>query len=303
MKPRTPDRCEGSGGSINGPCRWAVAMYGRGVALKHVVYRALDRGPGRPLIGVIASVQAKAAGEQARFVFDRPSGRWLKRTPAGVMLLPPPKPQGMGIEECEAFTRDVFMRDYAIKPGDVVLDIGAGIGSETLPFSRWVGASGKVIAVEAHPTTFTDLERACQLNDVRNVELVHAAIMDSNTPVMISDLPTEVSYENRIGSEGIEVPALTLTDLVRKYNLDHIDFLKMNIEGAELPALKGASEVLPLVRNAAIGCHDFLARETGDDLYRTKDAVCELLVNAGFTVRRRDDDPRPWASDYLFASR
>ncbi|WP_176561015.1 FkbM family methyltransferase [Mycobacterium neglectum] len=272
------------------------------MALKHVVYRALDHRPGRPLIGIMANLRAKAAGEQARFIYDRACGLWSKRTPAGVMPLPE-RLQGMSIEECQAFTHDVFLRDYTVKPGDVVLDIGAGIGTETLPFSRWVEASGKVIVVEAHPATFETLKRACQLNDVRNVELLHAAIMDSDTPVMISDLPTEVSYENRIGSEGIVVPALTLPDLVRRYNLDRIDFLKMNIEGAELPALQGASEVLPLIRNAAIGCHDFLAEETGDDQYRTKDAVNTLLVDAGFTVRRRDDDPRPWARDYLFASR
>lgn len=214
-----------------------------------------------------------------------------------------PEPRGMGVEQSEAFTRDVFLRGYHVKAGDVILDVGAGVGSETIPFSRWVGPSGKVIAVEAHPATFATLQRTCQLNGVTNVELVHGAVMDSDRPVMISDLPTEVSFENRIGAEGVEVPALTLTDLVRRYNLDRIDFLKMNIEGAELPALQGASAVLPLVGHAAIGCHDFLAEETGDNCYRTKDAVYDLLVNAGFTVRRRDDDPRPWARDYLFASR
>ncbi|MGQ9406676.1 FkbM family methyltransferase [Mycolicibacterium gilvum] len=271
------------------------------MALKHAINRVLNRGPARPLFGMVATRRARARGEQARFTYDRSSGSWLKRTPAGAVLLP--APQGKGIEQCEVFTKDVFLRDYDVQAGDVILDIGAGIGSETIPFSRWVGASGNVVAVEAHPATFATLERTCQLNGLENVKLVHAAVMDSDQPVMISNLPTEVSYENRIGAEGVEVTALTLTDLVRKYNLDRIDFLKMNIEGAELPALQGGSDALSLVRNAAIGCHDFLAEETGDDSYRTKDAVYEILIDAGFTVRRRDDDPRPWAADYLFASR
>lgn len=267
-----------------------------------MIYRALDRGPGRSLIGVVANRRAKLAGQQARFVYDRPSGLWSKYTPGGVMPLPE-RLQGMGIEECEAFTKDVFLPHYTVKPGDVVLDIGAGIGSESLPFSRWVGPAGKVIAIEAHPATFATLKRACLLNGADNVALLNVAVMDSATPVMISNLPTELSYENRIGSEGLQIAAMTLTEVIRKYDLDRIDFLKMNIEGAELPALQGASEVLPLVRNAAIGCHDFLAQETGDDAYRTKAAVYELLVDAGFTVRRRENDPRPWARDYLFAYR
>ncbi|MGB0436586.1 MAG: hypothetical protein ACPGIJ_06385, partial [Mycobacterium sp.] len=60
---------------------------------------------------------------------------------------------------------------------------------------------------------------------------------------------------------------------------------------------------LPIVGHAAIGCHDFLADETGDESYRTMDAVHDLLVDADFTVTRNAEDPRPWAAHYLFASR
>jgi hypothetical protein len=121
--------------------------------------------------------------------------------------------------------------------------------------------------------------------------------------VKIGDLQAESYLENRVGAEGVLVPATTIPDLVVKHHLDRIDFLKMNIEGAELPALRGAREVLPMVRHAAIGCHDFLADQTGDESYRTEALVHALFAEAGFTVTPRDDDPRPWAADYLFASR
>jgi FkbM family methyltransferase len=271
------------------------------MGLRHTVFTLLNRDRLRPLLGLVASAFAMAQGERAWIAYDTPSCSWKKRTPGGVALLP--YPRGMSVEQCAAFTEDVFLPHYKISAGDIVLDIGAGIGTETLPFSRMVGDSGKVVAVEAHPTTYATLERLCEINNIGNVELINAAVMDSDTAVTISDLPPELSYENRIGSRGIQVRGTTLKQLVSTLQLDRIDFLKMNIEGAEVAALRGANDVLSLIRNAAVGCHDFLADETGDDSYRTKDTVHGMLVDAGFTVIRRDGDPRPWAADYLFAYR
>ncbi|MCH9729083.1 MAG: FkbM family methyltransferase [Actinomycetia bacterium] len=271
------------------------------MSFKHTAFGAINRRPTRRMIGLAASAVATLEGGRARITYDSPSGGWWKRTRGGVTLMP--YPHGMGIEQCADFTRDVFLRAYTVGPGDVVLDIGAGTGTETLPFSGMVGSSGKVVAVEAHPATFDMLQRACRLNDLRNVELVHAAVMDSDQPVMISDLRESFCQENRIGSEGIPVPAVTISDLVAQFELKRIDFLKMNIEGAEVGALRGALDVLPIVEHAAIGCHDFLADETGDDSYRTLDVVNSLLVEAGFTVTRHAEDPRPWAAYYLFAAR
>ncbi len=106
-----------------------------------------------------------------------------------------------------------------------------------------------------------------------------------------------------MGIAGITVPAVTITDLMEDRGVEQIDFLKMNIEGAETAALCGAGDRLQDIRHMVIGCHDFLADETGDDSYRTKENVRDLLQSAGFTVEGRDDDPRPRARDYLFAWR
>jgi FkbM family methyltransferase len=271
------------------------------MSFKHAAFNALNRGPARRLIGLAASGIATAGGERAWITPDSPSGAWLKRTRGGAMLMP--YPRGMGAEQCDAIARDVFLHRYTVAPGDVVLDIGAGIGTETLPLSRMTGPAGKVIAVEAHPATYAMLERVCRLNNLQNVEPIHAAVMDSDEPVLISDLQAEGYLENKIGGEGIEVPAVTVAQLVSKFQLDRIDFLKMNIEGAEVAALLGAGDLLSIVRHAAIGCHDFLADETGDDSYRTKGRVRALLEEAGFTLTTRTEDARPWAADYLFASR
>ena len=59
----------------------------------------------------------------------------------------------------------------------------------------------------------------------------------------------------------------------------------MNIEGAELPALRGAADVLPLVRHAAIGCHDFLADGPAMTRIGPKRKSEKILTDAGFTVK------------------
>ena len=271
------------------------------MSLKHTVFHRVNRPSTRRILELAGTAVASVQGGKAKITYDPQSGGWMKRTQGGVTLMP--YPYGMSVEQCLSFATDVFLRDYMIRPGDVVLDIGAGIGTEALPFAHLAGDAGKVISVEAHPATFAMLERVCRLNDLKNVELVQAAVMDSDEPVMISDMREGFCQENRVGDPGgIEVPGVTIADLVAKFNLDRIDFIKMNIEGAEVPALLGARDVLPIVRHAAIGCHDFLSDETGEEFYRTMETVRALLQDAGFTVRRTQD-PRPWAAGYLFAAR
>ncbi len=271
------------------------------MGLKHTVFHRVNRPSTRRLLEMAGSAYASARGGKAKFTYDPESGGWLKRTAGGVTLNP--YPFGMSVEQCLDFAKEIFLRDYMIQPGDVVLDIGAGTGTEALPFSQLAGPSGKVISVEAHPATFGLLERVCRLNNLTNIECIQAAVMDSDDPVTISDMRESFCQENRIGEPGgIEVPGITIADMVSKFNLDRIDFIKMNIEGAELPALRGAVDVLPIVRHAAVGCHDFLAEGPDDDWYRTTAPVRGILQDAGFTVKQTQD-PRPWAASYLFASR
>ena len=180
--------------------------------------------------------------------------------------------------------------------------MGAGVGTETLSLSRLVGPAGRVIAVEAHPATFAMLRSTVELNHLTNTTTIQTAAMDKGGTVAISDRDISETQTNRIGDEGLPVPAVTLDALLAEHHVERVDFLEMNIEGAETRALRGAPRTLAVTRHAAIGCHDFLADETGDDSYRTMDDVREILAATGLTVDRRVDD-RPWAAGYLYADR
>ena len=74
--------------------------------------------------------------------------------------------------------REHWLRHYCAEEGDVIVEVGAGRGEDTLAFSRAVGKTGRVIAIEAHPGTYAILRRFCRLNGLSNVTPLHLAAMD-----------------------------------------------------------------------------------------------------------------------------
>lgn len=193
---------------------------------------------------------------------------------------------------------EVFLWNYDPSPGDVVVDVGAGTGTESVAIAQAVGSTGRVIAIEAHPGTADVLTRAGAANGLTNITVVHAAVADVPGMLRISD--SEDAGTNTVFEFGaIDVPAITIDGLVLSEGLERIDFLKMNIEGAERLAIAGMHAAADRIDRMAISCHDFLGTEWGE----TRELVSEWLAEHGFEVTTRPDDPRSWARDYLYASR
>ena len=67
---------------------------------------------------------------------------------------------------------DHWFHVYRPKAGDVVVEMGAGKGWDTLAFSRAVGPTDCVISIEAHPGTFEYLDRLCRINNLENVVVI-----------------------------------------------------------------------------------------------------------------------------------
>lgn len=197
--------------------------------------------------------------------------------------------------------RDTAFYAYTPTEGDVVFDVGAGVGSETLLFSRLVGRSGRVVSIEAHPRTFARVVELCNANGLDNVTPLQVAAAESDGSVTITNLPNHVRNTTLAGvDDGIEVPARRLETIATSLDIAHIDLLKMNIEGAEVSALRGLGPLLGKTRSVCIACHDFLADEGGDETLRTKHDVRALLLEHGFELTSRDDAPDPWTRDYVY---
>ena len=89
-----------------------------------------------------------------------------------------------------------------------------------------------------------------------------------------------------------------MDELCESLGIEQVDWIKLNIEGAEKEALRGMERMAPRVRNLTISCHDFLGTEWG----RSKDVVTEWLLGHGFTVEQRDDEDEVFGL-YLYAWR
>ncbi|MDX6414216.1 MAG: hypothetical protein QOH23_1626 [Gaiellaceae bacterium] len=201
-----------------------------------------------------------------------------------------------------ASARDMFLYEYTPRAGDVVFDVGAGVGAEMLLFSRLVGPSGRVVSVEAHPRTYGRLADLRKANGLRNVTPLQLAVSDTDGTVAISDLDQHLRnavLETHV--DGIEVPARRIDTLADELDINRIDLLKMNIEGAERQAIQGMGTVLGNTRHVCISCHDFLADDGGPEELRTKAFVRDFLIERGFLVTTRDDAPDPWTRDYVYA--
>lgn len=154
------------------------------------------------------------------------SGYWL-----GIYELP--------IQEC-------LVRE--LKPGDVFYDIGANAGFFTLLGSKRVGPQGRVFSFEPLPENIGSVRAQLQLNDVANCEVVDAAVADRAGNVEFYEgEDTSTAHLKRtdrgdVGAAAIVVRAICLDEFVATSPAP--DFIKMDIEGAELAALKGAERLL-----------------------------------------------------------
>lgn len=129
--------------------------------------------------------------------------------------------------------------------GQVVYDIGAWEGALTLFFARAVGAQGQVLAFEPNPGSAARLRENVGLNHFDNVRLFELALADTEGQAWL-DVPQGVASRGRLTSHpaGAAVSVRQLDLLVAQAGLPPPDFVKIDVEGAELAVLRGGAATL-----------------------------------------------------------
>lgn len=142
-----------------------------------------------------------------------------------------------------------------IKKGDTVLDIGAYIGYYTLIFAALVGREGRVFAFEPEPESFTLLKKNIAANHYENVTALNKAVADytGKTALYLSGVNKTDSrvYDSQDNRAHIEVKSVCLDQYFQDYAAG-VDFIKIDIQGAEVKALRGMINLLKRSKNIKI---------------------------------------------------
>ncbi|CAN1500362.1 fkbM_fam, methyltransferase, FkbM family [Burkholderiaceae bacterium] len=142
----------------------------------------------------------------------------------------------------DRYERTLFRK--GIQPGMVVVDIGANIGIYTIFFARLVGIHGKVLAFEPDPKNFKFLKK--NVAQLSQVIACHAAVGSSSGSIALY-LSPELNVDHQIFDAGdarksIEVPLFSLDDYFQSGR--RIDWIKLDVQGAELMVLQGAQRTI-----------------------------------------------------------
>jgi FkbM family methyltransferase len=184
----------------------------------------------------------------------------------------------------------------AVRPGMTVFDVGANAGYYTLLFSRLVGPTGRVVAIEPLPENGANLLHHVQVNGITNTRVISAAVAATAGWTSF-----QVAASNSMGRVGggdatLQV-ATTMLDALRATVAEPPAVIKMDIEGGEGDALRGGSALLAERRTTwFIALHGDEARQR----------CGEILSEAGYAIRTiegaRIDNLSTWPGDEIVAT-
>ena len=163
---------------------------------------------------------------------------------------------GYALGTSEPLVQDALLRH--VRPGDVVLDIGANVGFHTLIAARIVGPVGHVYAIEPFPQNVAALAHNVALNAFTQVTVIEAAAwrVEGRADLIVSGEPTWARLDavrERGGAEtSVPVRLVAIDDLVREALVRPPAVVKMDIEGAEIEALQGMARTLAAWRPTVI---------------------------------------------------
>lgn len=151
----------------------------------------------------------------------------------------------------EQFVGCVYERNYQLQKGDTVIDVGAAWGFNTVDFSRKVGGEGRVVAIEPDEGSLVYLERNIELNACKNVTVVKKGVWSKKDKLKLylnesSGLNSVVISKGKVGKVigTVEIEVDTLDNILEELEIDKVTLIKMDIEGAEIEALKGMHRIV-----------------------------------------------------------
>lgn len=146
-----------------------------------------------------------------------------------------------------------------LKPGDTALDIGANFGLYTILAAKQVGREGRVLAFEPNPNSLRYLRLNILLNRQSRIEVVSVALSNEEGETEFICVSQGAYSALKVGetpgtTSAIRVRQTTLDAIAAAESLYLVDFVKMDVEGAELLVLQGGEEFFSRIPRPLVMC-------------------------------------------------
>jgi FkbM family methyltransferase len=174
-----------------------------------------------------------------------------------------------------------------LRSGDTFIDIGANVGYFSLLASALVGAEGKIIAFEPNPPTFNALTQNIALNRCTNVTALAVGLSDrTGAAELQNDTPENAGAASLVpraspNANTVLVQLDTLDRVLEMRQIESVSMIKIDVEGAEVVALRGALETLRRHRPSVL-CEvsEYSLEQMGD----SKQALFDLMDGLGYAA-------------------
>lgn len=135
-----------------------------------------------------------------------------------------------------------YNRHFPLRPGHAVLDVGAFEGLYSIYAATQVGPSGRVVAMEPEPGNLRRLRENISRSQLGQIELVDRGLWSTDGLVDFRDAGHASAVTSSNGASVVKVT--TLATLLAREKIGRLDFVKMDIEGAEVEVLESSRELL-----------------------------------------------------------
>ena len=200
---------------------------------------------------------------------------------------------------------DDLLQLFCPTKGDIVVDVGAYLGRYALTSSNLVGENGKVVAIEGDPSHYEMLNKNLKLNRTSNVTAIncmvgskdmHLIVGSEDNYLAVGSKDTHTNYQGISYKEFDDTGRVQIRDtivhlntldnlLIKQHGISEVNWMKIDVEGAELEVLKGAHNILSNSKRIKL----LIEIHGVNKLYKP---IVEILNSYNFKIIFEKDGPK-----------